>query len=126
MRWNPFRRQRPTGRHARPVYPTGPSAAATLVVVAAGAAAASSAPTSTPSPSAAPAPLLAPAPAEPDPASPEVLVPLAVPGLGEVATTTGAVGLGFTDGAAVELAQDDPRAASLRAAAAALLEHPAH
>jgi hypothetical protein len=123
MRWNPFRRQRPTGRHARPVYPTGPSAAATLVVVAAGAAAASSAPTPEPNP--APSPFLAPAAEDAAPDSPEALGAVTGVGLEEVPMAPGAVGLGFTDGAAVELAQDDPRAASLRAAAAALLEHPA-
>jgi hypothetical protein len=115
MSWNPFRRHRPTGRHARPVYPTVPGAAATLVAVAA-AAAGSTAPPAQADAEPVAAPLEAPvAPvALASPPSPELVVSPA---------RAGAVSLGFADGQAVELAADDPRAESLRAAAAALLDH---
>jgi hypothetical protein len=115
MSWNPFRRHRPTGRHTRPVYPTVPGAAATLVAVAA-AAAGSSAPAAQGDTR----PLAAPLEAPVVPASPPS------PELAATPARAGAVSLGFADGQAVELAADDPRAESLRAAAAALLDHGAH
>jgi hypothetical protein len=113
MSWNPFRRHRPTGRHTRPVYPSVPGAAATLVAVAAAAAG-----TAAPAP---PPPLAAP-PASQDASVPAV-APTALPAESvERPPRAGAVGLGFADGQAVELADDDPRAESLRTVAAALLD----
>jgi len=49
----------------------------------------------------------------------------AVTGLAPATSAAGGVGLVFADGASVELAADDPRVRTFRAAAAALVQPPA-
>jgi hypothetical protein len=141
MRWNPFRRPAApaVGRHTRAVGPSVPGAAATLVAVAAAAAAADERPAvEDPVPDLSAAAPLPQSPVEGPETSallstpdevvhqvPEHLPGPPVPGSPPVAGVPGSVRLGFADGAAVELATDDPRAAGLRAVADALLEAPA-
>ncbi len=107
MRWSWFRRPATSGRHARPLYPSVPGAAATLVAVAAEAGAA----LESPPPPVVVAPPTAPA-ADATPVDTSPRSPLVAPG---------SVGLGFSDGGAVELDADDPAAAHLRALAEEIL-----
>lgn len=126
----------PAGRHSRSFAgPSVPGAAASLVQQAASAdalaAAVAESAAQLPVPEAIPdqgpvlAAVAAPAPpppvgAQPPPPLPAWSAPADAPVRGADAPVT----LGFADGASVELAADDPRVRTFRAAAAALLDAP--
>ncbi len=98
------RHRAPAGRHALALPATG--TAQTLVE-----------PAPTPAP-------VAPTPAETAHSPATTVIPASAPVPPTEDRIGSAVGLGFADGASVELDSDDPRVRTFRAAAAALLDTP--